>query len=177
VWATEIDWKVTKVICINADDGEIRKTAKWSAATILKGDACNLLNISDFEFDIAFSNSVIEHVGNWDNMRAMANEIRRVAPCYIVQTPYFWFPIEPHAQTPFFHWIPQAWACRLLMMRSFGYWPRQFSITDAAQLISSTKLLDIKQMKELFDDALLIKERFLGLTKSLIAIRSLTQVQ
>lgn len=50
----------------------------------------------DNEFDAVFSNSVIEHVGDYEAQRQMANEIMRVGKRYFVQTPNFYFPIEPH---------------------------------------------------------------------------------
>jgi hypothetical protein len=51
-----------------------------------------LLPFADNEFDIAFSNSVIEHVGDTKSQKAFANEVMRVAQHFWVQTPNRWFP-------------------------------------------------------------------------------------
>lgn len=42
------------------------------------GDACDLSRYEDQEFDVVFSNSVIGHVGDFNDQMRMANEIRRV---------------------------------------------------------------------------------------------------
>ena len=92
-----------EVTLVNLDD---RQPAK-PGFVFLQGNACHMPEFVDNSFDVVHSNSVIEHVGQWSNMMSMAKEIRRIAPCYFVQTPYFWFPIEPHARTPLLHWFPE----------------------------------------------------------------------
>lgn len=67
---------------------------------ILVGDGC-CLTMSDQSYDIAFSNSVIEHVGSWERQQQFAGEIRRVAKHLWVQTPAYECPIEPHYLAPF----------------------------------------------------------------------------
>jgi hypothetical protein len=134
------------------------------------GDACNLADYADGEFDLVHSNSVIEHVGSWERMSAMAKESRRVGRNIYMQTPYFWFPIEPHFLTPFVHWFPMSvrtWlACKIAM----GNWPRAASLDEAIRAQQSAVLLDKRMAKSLFPEANILFERFFGLPKSLIAV-------
>src|SRR3712207_2488810 len=51
---------------------------KYDNFTSLTGDACNLSQYKDKEFDLVFSNSVIEHLFNFENQKKMAAEVRRV---------------------------------------------------------------------------------------------------
>lgn len=138
------------------------------------GDACNLSQFADRQFDLAHSNSVIEHVETWSNMKAFAAETRRVAEFYYVQTPYFWFPIDPHYhKMPLFHWLPRPTRAWLL-----GVFPIAYSglikTTDMAyEVVDRARLLDGRQFRFLFPDATTSFERFSGLPKSLIAIKGL----
>lgn len=69
------------------------------------GDACNMKFI-DGEFDIIYSNSVIEHVGNFERQTQFAKEVVRVGKSHWIQTPYKHFPIEPHFLFPLFQYLP-----------------------------------------------------------------------
>lgn len=136
------------------------------------GDACRLSGHADLSFDIVHSNSVIEHVGDWGRMEAFATEVRRLAPRYYVQTPYFWFPIEPHFSSPFFHWRSEQARARLLMKRRHGFAARARDLGQAMRDVQHARLLDKQQFRFLFPDAEHIDEKAAGLTKSLIAVRS-----
>ena len=135
------------------------------------GDARDLSNFSNMSFDIVHSNSVIEHVGRWQDMQAMAHEVRRLAPSFFVQTPYFWFPLEPHCSTFFFHWLPKSVRVSMLLRRPRGIWGQALDVGTAMRQIQSAVLLDYRMLSTLFPDAVIHRERVLGLTKSLIAIR------
>ena len=134
------------------------------------GDAC-ALDAEDNAFDIAHSNSVIEHVGDWAQMEMFARETQRLAPRYYVQTPYFWFPVEPHFSAPFFHWLPEATRARMLMKRDHGFMQRTDDLGAAMRAVQHARLLDKTMMRHLVPDARQVDETVAGLTKSLMAIR------
>ncbi len=135
----------------------------------LQGDARDLSRWSDGVFDIVFSNSVIEHVGDFSSQKRMADEIRRVAKAYWVQTPNRHFPIEPHMMFPFFQYLPVAWR-RWLAPR----WPFSFEKLrhgnperDAVEVRLMTK----RELQMCFPDGEIVAERFMGLVKSWIIFR------
>jgi hypothetical protein len=138
----------------------------------IEADACELPFIEDKSFHIAHSNSVIEHVGDWNRMRKFANEFSRIAEKYYLQTPNFWFPIEPHCMTPFFHWLPLPIKVSLIMKFTLGYWNRQQSVDSAINIVESARLLDRKMLMSLLPDARIIIERFFLLPKSIISTRN-----
>lgn len=172
IWRDEIDWETTTITCVNHDPHHSEEGKEESNVTMIKGDACNLSDIADKEYDVVFSNSVIEHVGTWKDMVLMANEVKRVSTRYLVQTPNYWFPIEPHARTPMLHWLPEPIAYRIVMARRCGYWPKQDTVDGAVLTIQSAKLVDYRQLQALFSEAEIVREKFIGLTKSLIALKS-----
>jgi hypothetical protein len=135
-------------------------------------DGCRL-PFADGSFDVVFSNSVIEHVGGPDRQQAFAREVARVGKRYFVQTPNYWFPVEHHLLTPLLHWLPRRWQTRLAWRWNLWQWiarpsedRRQYYIRH---YLEDIRLLDAAGMRGLFPGARLRKERFLGVTKSLIA--------
>ena len=135
------------------------------------GDACSLPDFADNAFDIVHSNSVIEHVGSWANKKRMAAEARRLAPRYFVQTPNFWFPIEPHFRMVGIHWLPRPWQRALVTSRARGFYPQAADLDEADRILGDAALLDAREMAALFPDGRIEREGFCGLTKSLLAIR------
>lgn len=139
--------------------------------TSIVGDATDLADCASMSFDIVHSNSVIEHVGSWARMEAFAHEVRRLAPAFFVQTPNFWFPFDPHARTLFFHWLPIRARITLLMRRRCGFYPQAASLEEALLHVHEADSLSWSQMRKLFRDAEIKRERLFGLTKSLMAVR------
>ena len=140
--------------------------------TTAVGDACDLTEVGDNAFDLAHSNSVIEHVLTWENMKRFAAETRRVSPYYYVQTPYFWFPIDPHYYSfPLFHWLPRPTRASILSNFPIAHSGRIQGVDNAYSAVDAARLLDAKQFRFLYPDADVTFERFAGLRKSMLAVR------
>jgi len=113
------------------------------------------LPFADGEFDVAYCNSLIEHIDPADRP-VVAAEIRRVARRWFVQTPNLWFPLDPHTLLPGYQFLPAALQRRLSGLGAGGSYER-------------LRLLDAAELRRLFPGARIIRERAGPLTKSLIA--------
>jgi len=125
------------------------------------------LPFPDKTFDIAFSNSVIEHLGTWEKQQAFASEARRVAANLWIQTPARSFPIEAHLLAPYIQYLPKS-----LQHRIARWTPRGLLNPGVVhEIIDEVRLLTYREVASLFPDCLILRERFFGLTKSYIAVR------
>lgn len=97
------------------------------------GDGLDL-PFADDEFDIAFSNAVVEHVGGRAEQRRFVAELCRVAPRVFVSTPNRWFPVETHTLVPFAHWLPRHHADRTMHALRRENW-------DQVELLTKGELL------------------------------------
>lgn len=136
------------------------------------GDARSMPEFTAGEFDIVISNSVIEHLGTFENQRKMAAEIGRVGKDYFVQTPNFFFPIEPHFLFPFFQWFPRKFRVFLASNLAIGWYHRKGNRQKAEEVVDEIRLLKKSEMWVLFPDSVIVTERFMGLSKSFIAMRT-----
>ena len=123
------------------------------------------------EVDLIFSNSVIEHVGSYANQQIFASEVRRVSDKYIVQTPSIWFPLEPHSLIPLFQFLPHPIRALLIMTFNINYFPKAKTYKAAIKVSHSTLMFTHKRFKQLFPEAEIQVERFLGIPKSYTAIK------
>lgn len=134
----------------------------------IAGDATDLKQFSDNHFDIAFSNSVIEHLYTWENQEKMAAECHRIAARFFVQTPNKYFFIEPHYQLPFFNFFPDFLAKAILTKTSMSLgekWSKERAETSLAEI----RLLSLREFKTLFPGSTIFTEKFFGLRKSFTA--------
>ena len=144
------------------------------AAAWVAGDG-RALPFRDGAFDVVFSNSVIEHVGDRESQRRFAAEAARVGRAYWVQTPNRWFPVEQHLLTPVIHWLPRRWQRAIVPRLNVWQWVvrptedrRRFYIEH---YLRDVRLLSAGELRELFPGARVLRERALGVTKSLVAWR------
>lgn len=134
----------------------------------LVGDGRNLERFKDQEFDLVFSNSVIEHVGDYQDQARMADEVKRVGKRYFVQTPNLYFPIEPHFLFPFFQFLPIDIRVWLFTHFDMGWYPKMSDEQEARDLATNTQLLSKKKLLNLFPKSNLYEEKVFGIAKSFI---------
>lgn len=141
------------------------------------GDGC-ALEEADQSYPIVYSNSVIEHVGNIQNQREFAKEVRRVGQRLWVQTPAFECPLEPHFLLPFVHWLPVSLRTFVIGWFSPWAWLEKPTKECVRETIAYTQLLTKRQMRELFPDCEILTERMLlVIPKSYIAVRKAAPAQ
>jgi ubiquinone/menaquinone biosynthesis C-methylase UbiE len=117
----------------------------------------------DQSFDLAFSNSAIEHVGSEDNQFQFAREMFRVGRKIYCQTPCRLFPIDPHLTAPFLHWLPVRWLTPTVL-RYFTPtgWLLKRRFEYDVTWISKAKL------RKMFPGCKIKTERFLLMPKSFV---------
>jgi len=162
------DRKDVEIVLVNLEAEERRHPNIDPRA----GDATNLSEFPDGSFDLVFSNSVIEHLQTFGNQAAMAREVRRLAPVFWVQTPNFWFPVEPHFLTPAWHWLPVAARVGLLQRRRWGWRGPCPDKADAEAAVREIRLMRRTELDRLFPDANVTPEKIGPLVKSFVAIRA-----
>lgn len=152
------------VICVSLSS--IRE-GPWGEGNIIYRKAnATALPFPDRAFDIVYSNSLLEHVG-WQNQSKVAQEIDRMAERYWVQVPYRNFPVEPLYRALFFYQMPPR------LRKLVGtYWTSL--VTKNNHYLNEVATIhppDFQEMRALFPEATILREKIMGLTKSLIAVK------
>jgi hypothetical protein len=138
----------------------------------IQGDACDLpSSVANERFDLVYSNSLIEHVGGHRQRQQLADNVHTLAERHWVQTPYRYFPIEPHWMFPGMQWLPYEARVQVSM-----HWNRGHILThtreEAQNRVDEVDLLSLSQMRRYFPSSVIWHERFAGLVKSLVAIKA-----
>lgn len=157
---TPLDITVVNLPGINAPEAP----PSHHRITLVDGDACAVDFASDMSFDIAFSNSVIEHVGDVEKRAAFAGEVQRLAPAWWVQTPSIWFPVEAHCHMPFWWFYPER--TRDAFIRRW-----HSDIPAWADMIATTTIVRRRELETLFPDGTIWREWKMGFVKSYVTHR------
>jgi hypothetical protein len=119
--------------------------------------------------DLVFSNSLIEHLGGPARRAQFADVVYGLAPRHWIQTPYRYFPIEPHWLFPGFQFLPlnaRGWLTRR--------WPLTHTTSkdpdEAIETALSVDLLSVTEMRHLFPESSIVHERLGPMTKSIVAV-------
>lgn len=160
-----------EVLVVNLDDSALTNPSSWIRT--LCADVCALpQDVLDAPFDLVYSNSLIEHVGGRWRRERMAEAIHGLAEHHWVQTPWRYFPVEPHWMFPCFQFLPAP--ARARISRRWPLTPsdlRGEDLDGALEGALSVELLTAAELRRLFPGSELRREKVAGVTKSLIAVR------
>ena len=160
----EIDHSNFDITLINLKQGE----PIFQNMECVVGDARDLSRFSDSSFDLVVSNSVIEHVGTWEDQTRMAQHIQRVGKRIFLQTPNYWFPVETHFVTPFFQYLPVWLRTWLVCNFSLGNYKKTKDWEKAKGYVTEIELLSKRQMRKLFPNSTIENEWLFGMINGFI---------
>jgi hypothetical protein len=157
-----------QIVCIGTEDGSYLEE-KYPGIKFLKVNPDAPLPFADKEFDIAFSNAVIEHAGNGDSQKKFVKELSRVSKAFFLTTPNRWFPVEFHTALPVLHFLPKKIHRWLLSKLGYEFWSDE----------NNLNLLSKNQLRNLFSEEsdIVIDSsiKLFGVCTNLIAYKPSTQ--
>lgn len=169
-WWRDMQPCTANVTIVNLDDTH-RAEVEQAGYRFMAANACNL-PFSDQSFDLAFSNSVIEHVGDARARRQFAGEMLRCGKALYLQTPNKWFFVEPHLVAPLIHWLPFSMTRRLVRWCSLWGWVNKPDQATIDAFLKDIHLLSRSELEPLFPGCHIRAERFFGMSKSFIVTRA-----
>jgi hypothetical protein len=137
-----------------------------------QADACDLPDrVASGSYDLVFSNSVIEHVGGHSQRIRFAEAVHKLADRHWVQTPYRYFPVEPHWLFPGFQFLPVTVRAGLSQRWPFVHSPSQ-DRQQGLRAVMAVELLSRTEFAFYFPHSTIRYEHMLGAVKSLIATKT-----
>jgi len=150
-----------RVVCAGTEDGS-HLEQEYPGVTFVPIKANQPLPFLNQQFDIIFSNAVIEHTGGEGGQQFFIKEILRVSKAFFITTPNRWFPVEMHTGLPLLHYLPMP-IYRLVLTRiGLQYWTSEENLN----------LLDARSFSRLFPSSVSVKVvtvTLLGIPSNLIA--------
>ena len=128
----------------------IEQEAPHDNITAQVGDATDLSRFADDEFEVAVSNSVIEHLPTLELQERMAAEMRRVGRRAYVQTPTATSRWNPTTCSRSSAILPMRVRAFLLRRMDLGWHKRQRDPAAALADVRSIRLLTGGELRRLF---------------------------
>ncbi len=125
------------------------------------------LPFHDKQFDIVYSNAVIEHVGDLCDQQRMADEVRRVGKRWFLTTPNRWYPFEFHVRMPLISWLPPRWMHKAARVWGYDHIQRRYK---SGNDYSDVQLLTAAQLRRMFPDSLVLKPRVTFWPETLVIV-------
>jgi hypothetical protein len=156
-----------RITCVGTEDGShlMQEYPGLQYRRVRPGEG---LPFADREFDIVFSNAVVEHTGSRSSQAAFVREICRVGKGFFITTPNRWFPVEHHTGLPLLHYLPAAWFRALLRPTRYSYWAEEEHLN----------ILTTREFRELFPvgfEAEIAGVTLGGVVSNLVAIGSMVR--
>ena len=151
-----------RIVCVGTEDGSHLQHS-YPGLTYLQVTAGQNLPFENREFDVVFSNAVVEHAGGVEAQRRFIAELCRVGNAFFVTTPSRWFPIEHHTGLPLLHYLPAPAFRAVISKTRFRYWAEEANLN----------ILAARSFRRLFPDSALPqirRVRLAGLTSNLVAL-------
>ncbi len=109
---------------------------------------------SDSQFDLCWSNAVLEHVGGEEAQVLFLQEIKRVGKKAFISTPNKWFPLELHTKFPLLHWLPKVMFDKILTLTgkswAAGDYMHLLSLKQVQRLLEKAGIEDYQIIKNKF---------------------------
>lgn len=154
---------IAEIRLLNNDEHELERVGSGNMFVRELGDARCLSGYGDKSVDLVHSNSVIEHVGQWPDICAVASEALRVGLSGWMQTPAFEFPVEPHFRLPLLHWLAPPLRRRMLAFspdyRALGVAERRYHV-DRINLLSRPEVAALFPGCEIFVERVLFPKSY-----------------
>jgi hypothetical protein len=154
------------VTCVGTEDGS-HLALRYPGLTYRQVRAGGPLPFRDGEFDIVFSNAVLEHVGSRASQAAFVRDLGRVGKAFFITTPDRRFPFEHHTGLPLLHYLPAPVFRGILAKTRYAHW----------SLESNLNILTARELSELFPADATVdihRIRFMGVPSNLVAAGRLT---
>jgi hypothetical protein len=151
-----------EITCLNLRAQPGVQRLGQSSVEVVVGDATDP-PVEPAEYDLVFSNSVIEHVGGADAIGAFA-AVTRQGRQFFLQTPNRWFVVEPHFVLPLHFLLPRRLKAAIVMWWDRG--PRRRTYQDALDRVDEIHLLTRRELELLFPGATIVVDRKWLLPKS-----------